>query len=230
MGVKVVLVEPLYETNVGHIARVMKNFGLDDLCIINPRIELGRESRIFAAHAKDVLDNVKISRSLSKAIADADITIGTTARPGKSSRNVLRSTIDPTTVARRAISNKGKVAIVLGRDTTGLSNKELSLCDLTLTIPTNPEYPTMNVSHAAAVIFYELFKVCRKKRNSKERIPDKKVMNRLMGFFNELAARSELPTHRRKLANRAFRNIISRSFITQRETSLLMGVFRKNLR
>jgi tRNA/rRNA methyltransferase len=160
---------------------------------------------------------------------ESSLPIGTTARPGKSSRNVLRSTIDPTAVARRAISNKGKVAIVLGRDTTGLSNKELSLCDLTLTIPTNPEYPTMNVSHAAAVIFYELFKVCRKK-NSKERIPDKKAMNRLMGFFNELVARSELPTHRRKLANRAFRNIISRSFITQRETSLLMGVFRKNLR
>ncbi len=229
MGVKVVLVEPLYETNVGYVARAMKNFGLNDLCIVNPRIELGKESRIFAAHAKDILDNVKIVRSLEKAIGNAEIVIGTTARPGKSSRNVLRSTTDPASIARRTIS-KGKVVIVLGRDTTGLSNRELGLCDLTLTIPTSGEYATMNVSHAAAIICYELFKIRHKKNNSEERGPDRKVVNRLMRLFNKLVARSELPPHRRKLADRAFRNIVSRSFITQRETSLLMGVFRKNLR
>lgn len=230
MDLKVILVEPLYEANIGYVARVMKNFGVKDLCIVNPQTNVGKESSIFAAHAKDVIGSVNISQSLEEAIEDTDITIGTTARPGKSSRNVLRSTSDPTTIANRVISSGGKVAVVLGRDTTGLSNEELSLCDLVLTIPTDPGYPTMNLSHAATVILYELFKAYRKRKDARKVGPDRKALKRLTGLFRELTTYSRLPAHKSKLASRAFHNVIFRSCITRRETFLLTGVLRKNLR
>lgn len=230
LGIKVVLVEPSYETNIGYVARVMKNFCLYDLCVVNPKVQLGKEASIFSAHAQDVIENAKVSRSLQEAVRDADVVVGTTARFGKSSRNVLRLSSDPATIAQRIASSGGKAAIVLGRDTTGLSNQELSLCDVVLTIPANQEYPTMNISHAAAVVFYELYKAQSKRKHLPRTFPDRKAVNRLMEFFKGLSICSEMPRHKRKLADRAFHNIISRAFITRRETSLLMGVFRKDLR
>jgi len=230
LNLKVVLVEPLYEANVGYVSRVMKNFGIKDLLVVNPLVDLGTESSIFASHAKDVIDNAKISTSLEDAIRGMDIVIGTTARHGKSSRNVLRSTIDPATFAERTIPSQGKTAIVFGRDTTGLSNEELSLCDLVLTIPTNPEYPTLNISHAATVVFYELFKAQRTNKNVSRTGSDREALDRLIGLFNGLIVHGDLPIHKQKLVKRAFHNVVYRSFITKRETSLLMGVFRKNLR
>jgi tRNA/rRNA methyltransferase len=230
LDLKVVLVEPLYEANIGYVARVMKNFGVKDLYIVNPRTDVGREASMFAAHARDVIESVNVSQSLEEAIEDTDIVIGTTARPGKSGRNVLRSTSDPAIIADRVISSGGNVAVVLGRDTTGLSNEELRLCDLVLTIPTDAGYPTMNLSHAATVILYELFKAYRKRKGARKMGSDREALKRLMGLFKELMTYSRLPTHKSKLASRAFRNIIFRSCITRRETSLLIGVFRKNLR
>jgi len=230
LGLIVVLVEPLYEANVGYVARAMKNFGIKDLLVVNPMVDLGNESRIFASHAKDVIDNAKITTSLEDAIRDMDLVIGTTAQHGKSSRNVLRSTSDPATFAERTILSRRKTAIVFGRDTTGLSNEELRLCDLVLTIPTNPEYPTLNISHAATIVFYELFKVQRTKKNLRRTGSDREALDRLIRLFNGLTTHSDLPVYKQKLAKRAFHNVAYRSFMTQRETSLLMGVFRKNLR
>ena len=230
MEPRVVLVEPSYEANIGYVARAMKNFGLKDLRIVDPRVKLERDSRMFAAHAKDIVDNVIISRSLTEAIADVDIVVGTTARKGRSTRNVLRSTIDPATIIDRIVSSGRRIAIVLGRDTTGLSNDELRLCDLVLTIPTNPEYPTLNVSHAAAVVFYELYKARRKKKRLTRTGADREALDRVVGLFGGLSLFSQLPIHKRKLADRAFHNVISRSYITRREASLLMGVFRRTLR
>ena len=230
LDVRVVLVEPLYEANAGYVARTMKNFGMKDLRVVNPVNKLGEVSRMFAAHATDVIDNAVVQGSLEEALSEIDISVGTTARIGESDRNVLRSTCDLETAAERIVSSNSRAAIVLGRDTTGLSNQELRLCDLIVSIPTSREYSTLNVSHAAAVIFYELFKANQKKRRLSRVYSDKQMTNRLMDLFNELAECSATASHRRTLASRAFHNLLSRSLITRRETSLLIGVFRKNLR
>ena len=230
LDVRVVLVEPLYEANVGYVARTMKNFGIKDLRVVNPVYKLGEVSRMFAAHATDVIDNAVVQGSLGEALSDIDISVGTTARLGESDRNVLRSTCDLETAAERILSSNSRAAIVLGRDTTGLSNQELRLCDLIVSIPTSREYSTLNVSHAAAVIFYELFKANQKKRRLRRVCSDRQMTNRLMVLFNELAECSATASHRRTLASRAFHNLLSRSLITRRETSLLIGVFRKTLR
>jgi len=229
LDVRVVLVEPLYEANVGYVARTMKNFGIKDLRVVNPVYKLGEVSRMFAAHATDVIDNAVVQGSLGEALSDIDISVGTTARLGESDRNVLRSTCDLETAAERILSSNSRAAIVLGRDTTGLSNQELRLCDLIVSIPTSREYSTLNVSHAAAVIFYELFKANQKKRRLTRVCSDRQMTNRLMVLFNELAECSATASHRRTLASRAFHNLLSRSLITRRETSLLIGVFRKTL-
>jgi tRNA/rRNA methyltransferase len=229
LDVRVVLVEPLYEANVGYVARAMKNFGVKDLRVVNPVYKLGEVSRMFAAHATDVIDNAVVQGSLGEALSDIDISVGTTARLGESNRNVLRSTCDLETAAERILSSNSRAAIVLGRDTTGLSNQELRLCDLIVSIPTSREYSTLNVSHAAAVIFYELFKANQKKRRLTRVCSDRQMTNRLMVLFNELAECSATASHRRTLASRAFHNLLSRSLITRRETSLLIGVFRKTL-
>jgi tRNA C32,U32 (ribose-2'-O)-methylase TrmJ len=93
-----------------------------------------------------------------------------------------------------------------------------------VTIPANRDYNVLNVATAASIIFYELF---QGEPTSKLELANKAAKERLLLRFDRLVKQSGIPQHRSRLAHRAFRNVISRSFISTREASLLLGVFRK---
>jgi tRNA/rRNA methyltransferase len=222
---RVVLVEPEKEGNIGSIARSMRNFGLTDLCIVSPKTSVGDEAYRYATKGEKILRKARIVETLPDALNGIDRVVGTTAIVGTSSRNVLRLVIDPSQLASRVVGTTGSVALLFGRESTGLTNRELQQCDIIVSIPGSEEYNVLNVAIAASIIFYELYKVGQMRPRSLE--PSQQSIDRLVSIFNQLADIADLPSHRKRLADRAFRNVLAKSIISQREVSLIVGVLRK---
>jgi len=225
LTVRVVLLEPEKEGNIGSIARAMKNFDLNDLWIVNPKIPVASEAIAYAMHGLDVLTAARTVRTLNKALEGVDLVVGTSAVVASNTSNLLRVAITPRQMAERiGTIKKGKVAIVFGRESSGLNNRELEACDFLVSVPASRNYNVLNIAMAASIVFYEIFQVkCTKRKE----LASGDSKRRLLEEFDRVAKRSDLQSHKRRLARRAFRNIISRSFISRREASLLIGVFRK---
>jgi TrmH family RNA methyltransferase len=225
MTVRVILVEPEKAGNIGAVARSMKNFALSDLWIVNPKTPLTMEARAFAMHGYDVLRRAKRAKTLKQALSNLNLVVGTSAVVATSRSNIKRVPMTPRELARRLVSLKGNVGIIFGRESSGLSNEETELCDLMITIPANHTYNVLNISSAASIIFYEIFQT----RTTRPGPPlaSEVVKRRLRLEFGRLVNRSGVQSHKRTLVQRSFRNVISRSFMTSREASLLLGAFRR---
>jgi TrmH family RNA methyltransferase len=205
----------------------MGNFGFDDLWIVNPKIPVGGEARAYAMHGLNVLQAAKTVVTLDQALETVDLVIGTSAVVASSRSNLLRIPITPKEMAKRVRSVKRRrVALLFGRESSGLTNHEMGVCDLLVTIPASRSYNVLNLASSASIILYELFQATAAKNIE---LASGGTKQRLLTQFDHLATLSETPLHKRRLAQRSFRNIISRSFITRREASLLIGVFRRSL-
>lgn len=226
MTVFVVLVESEFEESIGFVARAMKNFGLDDLRLVNPKAELSSVGRSRAGHAQEVLDNLTICNSLIDAVKDADLTVGTTAQVSNATYTLLRRPMTPRELSDRLANSNGRVALVFGREGTGLNNSELGICDIIVTIPASAKYPTMNLSHAAAIVMYEIFHTLGTAPNT-ETLASQPVKQKILDLLSELAASTDMKEYKVGIAVKAFRNILSRSAIRRREASVLAGTLRK---
>jgi tRNA/rRNA methyltransferase len=222
---RVVLVQPEKEGNIGAIARSMRNFGLRDLCIVSPKTSVGDEAYRYATEGKEILKKARIVDALSDALRGIDRVVGTTAIVSTSSRNILRLVIDPSQLASRVAGAKGSVALLFGRESTGLTNRELQECDVIVSIPGSEEYNVLNVATAASIVFYELYKVRQIRPRSLE--PSQLSIDRLVAVFDQLADIADAPAHKKRLAHRAFKNVLAKSIISRREVSLIIGVLRK---
>ncbi|MHB0972277.1 MAG: RNA methyltransferase [Thermoanaerobaculia bacterium] len=152
--VRIVLVEPQHAGNVGAAARAMKNFGFSDLAIVGGPPSEARTAEWWASGADDLVRSVSYHASLQAAIADAVLVIATTSARGRD----LEPELDPAAVAReRATLGEGQqLALVFGREASGLTTDEAALCHRVASIPTNPEFPTMNLAQAVSLFCYEL--------------------------------------------------------------------------
>jgi tRNA/rRNA methyltransferase len=222
---RVVLVEPEKEGNIGSIARSMKNFDLTDLWIVSPKTPIGDEAYRYAKHGRDILMKARLVNGLAEALDGVDHVVGTTAIAGTSSRNVLRTTIDLAQLVSRLATTSRSVALLFGRESKGLNNRELQLCTMIASIPASEEYSVLNVATAASIVFYELHKVDHSTPRSPE--PSQQSVEQLASTFVQLTRAADLPAHRRRLADRAFRNVLAKSMISKREVTLLMGVLRR---
>jgi len=222
----VVFVEPESPGNIGFLARTMKNFGLTNLVLINP-CELKNESYYQAMHARDVVSNCKIYDNLEYFLNEAkiDTSVATTGNAG-GSYNIAKIAITPE-ILGRSINNNSNVALIFGREGNGLSNEEVALCDVIVSIPTHEDYPIMNVTHAAAIIFYELFK--REKSYPVESLEaaSSEEKNSIMEYMDEIIVKLGYPPHKTKNASLVFRRIIQRAFISGREAHTLKGTLRR---
>jgi len=224
---RIILVSPLYEWNLGSVARAMKNFGLSRLFLVKPKATISSDARRFAMKGVDVLEKAVICNEIEEAIKGTDFIIGTTAREGDPQHNLIRMVLTPRQVFSTLPTLEG-VAVLFGREDEGLHNEELELCDLIVSIPTSLKYKTMNLSHAATVIFYELTQIELSRRllyNPAKRIHKKLLLT----SFELIIEQSGFPTHKRKLMIKAFRNVISRASISDREATLLIGAMRRAL-
>lgn len=158
--VRIVLVRPRDPRNVGAACRAMKCMGITSLAIVPEGIIDPQQARTLAHYATDVLENATLHADLRDAIGEAVLVAGTTRRRGRSRKYF---TLFPEQLAERiASAGEGMVAVVFGNEDTGLTDEELSLCHLAVTIPASPDFPSLNLSHAVQVICYEIYRASNK--------------------------------------------------------------------
>jgi len=223
--VRVILLEPESAGNIGSVARSMKNFSQDDLWIINPKTSVDTQAVALAMHGVDVLTSAKIVNHLHDALCGIDTVVGTSSITTKSSTNIARTSITPRELIFALSAVRGSIALIFGRESSGLTNQEIENCDLLVTIPASHVYNVLNLSTAVSIILYEIF---LHEQHGRERpLATCAARQKLLEQFELLVNQSGTQNHKRRLAVRAFRNVASRSFLSMRETSLLVGVFRK---
>lgn len=224
----VVLVEPETPGNVGFTARTLANFGVEELRIVGPDPREDYQAQIFSVHAHHILDSASIFEDLKSAIEDTDVAWAATARSG-GNHNVTRAYVplrelpDPTKL-------DGRISLVFGRESSGLTNEEIGLCDLSFTIPTSEDYPSMNLSHAVAVVLYHLFSTYgskTSKERSKARPATRKEREQVLIFLDEMIDHLDVKDYRRPIAKQIFRNLLGRAYLTGREVSTLTGIAGK---
>ncbi|MDX2369678.1 MAG: TrmJ/YjtD family RNA methyltransferase [Colwellia sp.] len=152
--VRIVLVNTSDCRNIGSAARAMKTMGLSQLVLVDPIEMPNGQAQALAAGATDVLSNAKVVSSLSEAIEDCGLVIGTSAR----SRTLPWPMLEPRGCGEKMITEAGEypVALVFGRESSGLTNDELQLCHFHVQIPANPDYSSLNLAMAVQTLSYEV--------------------------------------------------------------------------
>ncbi|MCX7130678.1 tRNA (cytosine(32)/uridine(32)-2'-O)-methyltransferase TrmJ [Aeromonas sp.] len=152
--IRIVLVNTSHTGNMGSAARAMKTMGLTQLVLVDPQTLPDDNAMALAAGASDVLANARIVSTLDEAIADCGLVIGTSAR----SRTLSWPMLDPREAGKKAVVEgvKHPVALVFGRERTGLTNDELQKCHYHVAIAANPEYSSLNLAMAVQTICYEV--------------------------------------------------------------------------
>ena len=151
----VVLHEPQDLVNIAHVVRGMKNFGLRDLRLVNPREYEAYRVEGIAHQTQDVLARVRTFATLAEALADCVHIVGFTARGRTAKRNLQR----PRDSAAELIAldaGAEPIALLFGREDKGLSNEALDRCHRVVTIPSDPAYASLNLGHAVIIMLYEL--------------------------------------------------------------------------
>ena len=225
----VVLVEPQGALNIGSVCRVMMNFGFSDLRLVTPQADhLSKPALDMAVKAKALLHEASIHPSLSSALSDCHIVIGTTRRYGKYRDDFIYPEDIDTVTAHLDADNH--IALVFGREDSGLTTAELDLCQQFLTIPTDDRLPSMNLAQAVSVCLYELSKsrLLAKKNDGEKELADSETVERMFQHMRETLTSIEYldeqnPDH----ILRTFRRIFGRAGLDERETRILRGLWNR---
>ncbi|NVN99590.1 MAG: RNA methyltransferase [Geobacteraceae bacterium] len=223
-NISIVLVEPQSPGNVGMVCRAMKNMGLSSLRLVNPCPLDHPEALMFAVSAKDLLEKAEIYPDLESALADSPLSIATTRRHGKYRQEIF----NPEEIAMKITADGGlnRSCIVFGREDSGLTTHEVSLCRWLATIDTSSEYGSMNLAQSVLVFCYELMKSRggAVDRTVRELAPGESLeamygqMESVLlkiGFLNP-----ENPAH----LMMSLRRILSRAELDSREISIFRGM------
>jgi len=228
-GVRIVLVGTLHSGNIGSAARAMKNMGLRRLYLAAPAEFPHREATYRAVQAVDVLEGAVVTGSLREAVADCSLVIGTSARE----RRIQLPQLGPRELGRLCLQERAgeQIALVFGREDSGLSNEELRLCHWHVHVPTSPAYSSLNLAAAVQLLCYEL-RMCALEQQGAlvepcwdEPLATVEGMERFyehleltladIGFLNPAAPR-QLMTRLRRLFNRVR--------LDQMELNILRGI------
>lgn len=231
----IVMVGTTHPGNIGAAARAMKNMGVTDLRLVAPRVFPSSDATARASGANDVLAQAKVCANLTEAIADCAVVVGASARP----RTIAWPELTPRECAERLAPEMraGRVAVLFGREHSGLMNEELDLCQFLLRIPCNPDFSSLNIAAAVQVVTYEF-------RQTLQGQPP----NRLYDLDREagrLASGAELESfyahlrqalfdigffHIRKSSPslmRRLRRLFSRARLRDKEIHILRGILRQ---
>ncbi|MEM8807081.1 MAG: RNA methyltransferase [Cyanobacteria bacterium P01_G01_bin.38] len=243
-NLRIILVEPAGPLNVGAIARVMKNFGLTRLVLVNPQCDpLGAEATQMAVHAKDVLTQARITQTLPEALVGCQRAIATTARP--------RELGDPLELPETALpwlveANNINTALIFGREDRGLSNDELYQAQRFIKVPTDAGYAALNLAQAVAICCYELARVNAPSpplppapssqpplslRNAPPSAKQSASLDDLDGYYHHLESVllsiGYLYPHTAPSRMRKLRRLLHRATPSAQEVALLRGILRQ---
>jgi len=220
--ISIVLIEPLYEGNVGFAARVMKNFGFTRLVLVNP-CPIGDEAIMRASHARDVLDSAR-RMTIDEIYREFDLVVATTGEVSESVCTPMRMPYYAPAEVREMVADiEGTVAILFGRENWGLANREVMRADIICTIPASKAYPILNLSHAVGILCYELASLPRGTYPLAGRVE----MEAFHQHLGEFLDRIDHPEFKRKNTTILLRRLFGRTRLTTREVSTLHGLMRR---
>lgn len=221
---RIVLVEPREAGNVGAVARVMKNFGFDELWIVGDHPELLPVSGWWASGADDVLAAAHYAPTLQDAVADAHLTVATTS---------MRKRTTPVSFTSRTLAERfaslgedQTMALVFGREDHGLTREELMLCLHTAAIPTSDRSPVMNLAQSVGVFCYELSAITP--APVARDLPDGAAIERLHQYAQKLLLEigflwKDNPDH----IYDDLRMMVGRAGLDAREVTIVLGIIRQ---
>ena len=242
-NIRIVLVETAGARNLGSVARVMKNFGLTQLWLVNPKCDrLGDEAMQMAVHAPEILENAKIVDSLPQALIGCQRAIATAGRIDKGEMKVT----DPRQGLHWLSQVKTK-AIVFGAEDRGLSNAEIQHCQQVMRIPVNPDYPSLNLAQSVGICCYELQLLWENSlhpQNCHENLTSQIAQDLVMSSPIDLAPREDIEACYQQLEAvllkigyvyphtavhrlRKFRQIFDRANLSPSEVAMLRGILRQ---
>jgi tRNA (cytidine32/uridine32-2'-O)-methyltransferase len=224
--VRIVLVEPSHPGNIGAAARAMKTMGFNRLVLVNPARFPDDEALARAGKASDILENAHICADLKGALVNCGLVFGTSSRD----RSLNWPAMSPEAAAEKASQAlvHTEVAFVFGRERTGLTNEELQQCQIQINIPTNPEYPSLNLASAVQIVTYEAHKKLAIKHNSSASNGlDFATSEQLEAYYQHLEAvlvETEFldPKQPKHLMAR-LRRLYAKSNLEQQELNILRG-------
>jgi tRNA/rRNA methyltransferase len=227
-NVRIVLVRPRGAANTGAVARVMKNMGLGDLVLVRPAFRGRFWARTMAVHAADVLEGARVCESLADAVSDCGLVAGTTCRQGPHRNDRATPRAAAAELMRAAAANK--VALVFGPEDHGLSNRDLQLMQMLITIPSHESYPSLNLAQAVAVCCYELFAASAAAQTAEPAAPlatsasTEMMFERLQRAFLSIGfLLRDNPEH----IMYAFRSMLGRARLEERDVRILLGLARQ---
>lgn len=230
-NIRIVLVQTFHPGNIGATARAMKTMGLTELVLVNPRTFPDEEATRPAAGATDVLENARCVKTLEEAVNDCVQVVGASAR--------LRSMPlphfdEPDEMAQQVIDNahQAPVALVFGRERSGLTNDEIRCCSHQVSIPANPEYGILNLSQAVQILAYEVHRAWRKRNASgyeyQRPLEATPPSRQQFGYFQEhlgrLMQQSGFLTQPHARTEEQLQALFARAQPSRKELSLLRGL------
>lgn len=227
-NIRIVMVATTHPGNIGAAARAMKNMGLSDLALVNPKLFPSEEAGARASGADDILASAKVYDSLDEAIAGCHRIIGASARL----RTIAWPELTPRQCAEMTAAEGGQhqTAILFGREHAGLTNEELERCHYLLHIPCNPAFSSLNVAAAVQVVAYELFQAAQGAAGAKpETMPDLATGAEMESFHDHLI-RTLFDIgflHERKSSPallRRLRRIFNRAALEKTDIHILRGI------
>jgi TrmH family RNA methyltransferase len=227
LPIRIVLMQTSHPGNIGAVARAMKNMGLRELHLVQPREFPHPEAIARASGADDLLDSAVVHADMHSAVADCGLVIGTSAR----SRHIPFVPVEPRECAELAVrkAREGNaVALVFGTERTGLTNTELALCGHLVTIPTSDVYSSLNVAMAVQIIAYELRLAAREvapMNEHEEPLATQLEMERFYQHLEQVLAGTNFRDHTSSghLMSRV-RRLFNRAQVDQNEMRILRGI------
>jgi tRNA (cytidine32/uridine32-2'-O)-methyltransferase len=183
-NVRIVLIGTTHPGNIGAVARAMKNMCLQHLYLVQPKRYPSAEATDRASGADDLLQQARVCETLDDALQGCRMVVGASARL----RSVDWPQVDPKECAEKLWkeSQQGEVAVIFGRESSGLSNAELDRCHLLAHIPANEEYSSLNLSQAVQVLTYELHMASLQQDQEPPERLDVATADELEGLFRHL--------------------------------------------
>ncbi len=237
-SIRIVLVEPGGERNIGSVARVMKNMGLRQLVVVNPQCDVRSEdARRMAVRAAEVLDQVLVVPDLASALNGCHriaATVGREETQAESLRSVvpwlLPSNSDSSILNSQFSNSQFQTAIIFGREDHGLGRFELKYAQRLITIPSNPDYPSLNLAQAVGICCYELHQHLLEGELSPVApmaAPFQLINAFYLGLEELLLTIGYLHDHTAESRMRRFRVLLDRAVPSVHEMTMLMGILRQ---
>jgi len=231
-NIRIVLVNTSHPGNIGATARAMKNMGLSRLYLVKPKDFPSLEAIRRSVSAADILENAVVVDDLSQAISDCVWVAGASSQL----RTIEWPVLEPRECVQQSLGymEQGDIAIVFGRESNGLNNEEMEKCNVLLTIPTNPDYNSLNLAAAVQVVCYE-FRLAlttekiTKTRGNKYQQDELANSAQLEGlyqhFFDALEHLDFFGTNNPEVLMRRLKGLFARAGTTQREVAIFRGIF-----